>query len=269
MAITTAAQLLAAMRQDGKKVKYFKISSAGSAPTGQFVALFYLTGTPAPGTAPSTASGQALSRLSPGALVSPPPSGVTYLTRWVGGGNGTGGAIILADRLVETGGLSGIVTTAQTVNSVALPARAGSGDGVELWLEIYTTLGVTASPTVTALYTNQAGVSGRTATLQGGLPTPATARKTFPLTLQAGDTGVQSVQSVTSTTSTGTAGAFGVVLRRQLCMVFTDAYVGAYDKRYAETGLQIIPDDACLELIFMNTSVNSSSVQGFLQMVQG
>jgi hypothetical protein len=151
MAITTRDQLIAATAA-GRTVQFNKANIATAA--GEFMSLFRSVGMPGAATAPGTAAGQTLSRTSVGAIPIIAPSGTTYITSFEGTSS-SACSLLLADRLVETGALSGIVTTAQTVNSVALPARASGALDVALWLEVYTALGITASPTVTASYTNR------------------------------------------------------------------------------------------------------------------
>jgi hypothetical protein len=122
------------------------------------------------------------------------------------------GTYWLIDRLSHQGGLSGIVTTAQTTNlPTAALTRYTTGEGVMLAIEINTAIGGTAT-TVTVSYTNQAGTAGRTspAVVIGGSGNNGQARFIL-VPLQSGDTGVRSVQS-----TTGTAGAFGVVLFKPL-----------------------------------------------------
>jgi hypothetical protein len=157
----------------------------------------------------------------------------------------TASGAILADRLVHTSGLSGTSVVAQAVDSVALPDRAGAGEGVELWIEVYTQLGATARQ-VTASYTNQAGVAGRTAT-SSTIAIPATARPSVMsrLTLQAGDTGVQSVQTVTLSGSTGTAGDFGVTLLKRICVCPGTAANLMSGLGPTQTGLVEVDGDAC------------------------
>lgn len=218
--------------------------------------------------APST-TGAALSRTTQGAMPIPAPSGATYITSWEGVLS-SAGTCLLADRLVEFGGLSGTTTTAQSVSALALPARATGAADVELWLEVYTALGSTPSPTVTASYTNQAGTSGHTATLLGGIPASLGAGRTLQFSLQAGDTGVQSVQSVTSTTSTLTAGNFGLTLRRTLIMGASPSNNLAWPSQGPfETDMQICPDDACLEVMVQSTGSNTGTLQGNFGLAQG
>ena len=265
MAIQTQDQLIAAMAV-GRTVQFQKASVTAAA--GFFIAAFRTAGMPGAATAPGTATGAALNRTSTGAMPIPAPSATSYITSYEGA-MASAGTVVIADRLVETGALSGTVTTAQAVGSAALPARAAASTDVELWLEFYTATGATAVAAVTASYTNSAGVSGRTATLVGGLPANGgAANRTYQLALQAGDTGVQSVQSVTLGSTTGTAGAFGVVLRRTLLFGICPAASVGFTQGYAETDLQIVGDDACLELLVLATG-NTGAINGNFGLSQG
>lgn len=266
MAITTQDGLVSAIAA-GKTVQFQKGSSVTA--TGFWYSLFRVAGMPGAATAPATAAGQTLSRTSVGAMPIPAPSAQSYISSYEGASSVAGG-YLLADRLVETGALSGTVITAQTVGSVALPARATGATDVELWLEVYTALGTTASASVTASYTNSGGTAGRTATLVGGIPASGgPVNRSYQLALQAGDTGVQSVQSVTVGTSTGTAGAFGVVLRRSLLIgVSPSANIG-WTLGYAETDLQILADDACVEILYLATGTGSGTLMGNFGVAQG
>jgi hypothetical protein len=120
---------------------------------------------------------------------------------------------ILADRVSHQGGLSGIVTTAQTTNlpTTAL-TRSTSGVGVMAAVEIYTQIGTTQT-TATVSYTNQAGTSGRTSQpfLIGGTGYRE-AGKVLTIMPQDGDTGFRSVESLTLLATTGTQGSFGITL---------------------------------------------------------
>ena len=78
----------------------------------------------------------------------------------------------------------------------------------QLWFEAVTAF--TGNPTVTITYTNQDGVTGRTATLSPGLA--PTVGRLIPVPLQAGDTGVQKVDNVVATAAT--AGTFNLLVLR-------------------------------------------------------
>lgn len=140
---------------------------------------------------------------------------------------------VLYDRLLHISGLSGTVTTAQNINGGADatltrwgPNYTGlggntTGEGNEIFLEIYTAIGVTAT-TVTAAYKNQAGASKTTQAVTFGGTGRREVDRIVRLPLAAGDTGVQSVSSVTVLASTGTAGNFGLVVGHRVnefCLV--------------------------------------------------
>jgi len=268
VAITTRDGLIAAMAAG--TVGAFSKSSITTV-AGRPFSLFRVSGNPAGSGTPST-SGAALDRTTTGALKIPAAANTTYLAQFAVAESSIN-ICMLYDRLVETGGLSGTVTTAQTVNSTALPARATGGDGVELWLEVYTALGATPSATVTASYTNQAGTSGRTATLVGGIPASLAANSTLQFTLAAGDTGVRSVQSVTFGTSTGTAGSFGVTLRRPVGAIGTpggsSSSANGFNLGYVECGLAVVPDAACLEVLIVPAATSSGTANGLVKTIQG
>lgn len=269
MAITTRDGLVAALA-GALDVPFYKASITAVA--GFFYATFRAAaGMPAASTlATPTTTGRSLSRTDSGALPIPTVTGGNTLH--VGGVDLVGtvaGTMVLYDRLVEWGGLSGTVTSAQSLSAVTLPTRAGSGVGCEIWLDWYSATGSTTSATVTASYTNQAGTSGRTATLVGGTPASVPANRCYQLAMQDGDTGVQSVQSVTLGTSTGTAGNFGVTIRRKIGTHQMPVANIGQKWGYAETGLSIIPTDACLELVVLATTTSTGVITGMLCAAQG
>ena len=266
MAITSSYQLSTAIDR-GRTITFYKASQTESA--GFWYTLWRTAGNPAPNATLPTTTGTALSRTSVGAVQIPPASNTSYLAAWEGTSAVAGGWAV-CDRLIEFGGLSGVTITAQTVSALALPSRATGATDVELWIEIMTAAGATASPTVTCSYTNQSGTAGRTATLIGGFPASGTpVNRTYQMSLQAGDTGVQSVESFTSTTSTTTAGSIGLVLRRVLQVAMVPMVTGRFSLGWADLDLQIIPDDAALEFMSLASTTSSGAYQGNLAIAQG
>ena len=189
-------------------------AAAASAPiAGRWVSLWMYEGVPAGGPTPTTV--RAPDNTTDGSLKQASPGGGRQ--QWILGSFGAtsqAGTLLIYDRLLDIGGLSGTTTTAQTVGGSI--TRNTGGEGNQIWVEINTIIGTTAT-TITASYTNQAGTSGRTtiATAFGGTGLRE-AQRMIPLPLQQGDTGVQSVQSVTVLASTTTAGNFGVVILQPL-----------------------------------------------------
>jgi hypothetical protein len=177
---------------------------------------------------------------------------------------GNGGYLMIADRLSHQGGLSGIVTTAQTTNlPTAALTRATSGVGVWAALEIYGAVGTTAT-TVTCTYTNSDGVGGRIsqATVFGGTGFREVGR-VIVMPVQAGDAGVRSVEDVTVLASTATAGSFGVTLFKPLT-VYPLPNLGSQQFLIDAVlnlcaCLPVVPDDACL-FYLLNANTTSSGV---------
>lgn len=172
----------------------------------------------------------------------------------------------LADRLWANSGLSGTVTSAQTIDSVALTRPDANGEDTELWVEVYTTLGATPQ-TATVSYTNSSGTASRTGT--ASLPASAAIGALFPVTLQAGDIGVASVQSITLAGSTGTAGNFGMTVTRRIVNV-ADSSQTMVENDPISLGLPRVYDDAALMIACVTASTsNAAAIIGSLSLVQG
>lgn len=153
--------------------------------------------------------------------------------------------LFVMDRLLAKGGLSGTSTSAQTVAGSI--GRYTGGVGNQIWIEIQTAIG-SATTTVTASYTNEAGTAGRTTIARriGGSPYNVL-HSAHQLPLQAGDLGVRSVQSVTLAASTTTAGDFAVVIYHPLTfLVGRGTPQGPFGQL---GGLPEMVDDACITFL--------------------
>lgn len=173
------------------------------------------------------------------------------------------GQYIVCDRLSHQGGLSGIVTTAQTTNlPTAALTRYTSGAGVMIGVTIYSAVG-TGVTTITASYTNEAGTSGRnTPTVVFGGTANREANRMVILPLQSGDFGVRAVASVTVAASTATAGNFGVTLFKPIYTICVPDMSGVLSAAGYITGstcggIATIVDDACLFVIAISQSTNA------------
>jgi hypothetical protein len=168
------------------------------------------------------------------------------------------GNYIICDRLVHSGFLSAVSSSAQSVSTPAL-TRYTSGDGVMIGLTIYSILGSTAT-TVSAEYTDQAGNTGRnTPLVQIGANGFREVNRMLVLPLQSGDSGVRAVANVTLTATTGAAGNFGVTLFKPIYAICVDASSGVLSASGFITGntcggIAKIEDDACLFPIAMAQS---------------
>lgn len=228
-----------------------------------------IAGMPAAGSAPTTAV--VPDRTTTGALGQNNSSGTQRLLRsmFSVSGAGTGHAII-CDRLSHQGGLDATVTSAQTTNlpTAALTRQTG-GVGVQIGLEVYTTIGNTAT-TVTCSYTNSAGAAAQTSIAQTfGGTNYRLVNRMIQIPIAAGDVGVKAVASVTVLATTATAGNFGVTLFKPVISIplgFTANYATACDDDGVFNGgwMPTIDDGACLFALIMSSSATAGSLQGNL-----
>lgn len=198
------------------------VKAGATVPGGYRLASEWLTtGYPAAGTAPGAPVVPTSTTV--GAIGQLSPSSGTHLfgyvkrlrTAFAGGVNN---GMIVVDRLSHMGGLSGVVTGAQSVNTAAL-TRYTSGVGVWAAYELLATIGATQT-TATASYTNTASVSGQTTQVVNiGGASQDTVRMIQPLPVAVGDLGVLSVQSLSLLATTGTAGNIGIDLFMTLAVV--------------------------------------------------
>lgn len=204
----TAAMLKAAgTAPEAAAIRYWVGKDAGTTGT-------YTVGTP--GLAGRATDGMATA--DAGCFPLWTPTGALWLRRFTAA-CGVASAIELIDLLLINSGIAVTTTTAQTLNTVTLPARdnngAAAGDGVLAGLLVTTaTTNAGAITNCTISYTNQAGTAGRTGTM-ASFPATANVGSLIPFELQAGDTGVQSVQSITLGTSLVT-GAVSLILFRPI-----------------------------------------------------
>lgn len=244
MTITTRAQLQAARatRQDIVYLKTAARSSVSLSWTAQYdvagshVAILAGTSTTA-GVIP--VAGDAGFPLLPlnGSLTS-------YIDRFSLAYNATNGLTYrVSDLLWKAGAYT---FNAAVVNLSSQPDYSsrlpgGSYTGTQLWVEAVSvpTPGI---PTITITYTNQDGVTGRTATF-----TPTSnliSGRMLMMPLESGDSGVQRVESVIATNTQ--AGTYNVLITRTLIHVRTRSTINNGTFEYDKTGLVQLSDTAAL-----------------------
>ena len=233
---------------------------------------FYSTGNPGAAAAPSPGmAGAALTTYAGQIPWSNPGSGNSYLMRLSGSTNVACGMWI-HDRLWHQSGIAVTTTTAQTINSVAWPARdrdaSTNGAGIMVAIEVSTaTTNAGAITNTTMSYTNSAGTSGRTATI-ASFPATAIAGTFVPFQLAAGDVGVRSIQTVTLGTSYG-AGAIHLVAYRPLAQLpLTIANIPS-NLGAVGSGMVRLFDNTVPWLVQTPTATTATTFQGQWVITQG
>ncbi len=238
--------------------------------TGTLLSTWAVPGVPDAAAIPGAAA--TCSSSTPGAL---PFRAITAgKKRYITTGQGTGrrpgvnfpnspDTFLYYDRLVEAGGLSCTVTTAQTVNTPTLPARLNSSTGVdvEAFLENYQTVTTPATVTATIVYTDSTN-SSRTTTVSFTPPAGAATTKTFvlPIPAAAGAVGWKSIQTVQlSGAAAATAGNFGVTLAYRILMTPSTVNSHLPNAQYGPMDgcLAPIHDDACVWIVVIEASAQS------------
>lgn len=249
MAITTEDGIVAGLKPS---VTLQKNSFTGEA-AGHWHCLGLVAGNPgvwafgAPGMAGATVSYNTIG----GALNwSNPASGNAYLARLAAAVGANVIALKFFDLLWYQTGIAEATTTAQTVNSVAWPARdrngSTNGDGVEVAIVATTaTTNAGAIANTSLQYTNSAGTAGRSANLVQSWPATAVAGTLVPFGLQGSDVGVRSVQTVTLGTSYA-GGQADLIAYRELALVPFVAPSSGMLLDWAALGLPQLHNDSAI-----------------------
>ena len=272
MTITTRDQLIAALGNNSSRVVIDKASIASTV-AGQTHSLWRALGVPGQGAIPAGAL--VPTYLTTGAInfVQQTVPATSYLAQLFMGGSNSATTNEIHDRLCHMGGLSGTLTTAQTVGidlstllaSNNLDARKGANDfsDVQFFLEWYTDTGATvATATVNVTYND-----GTTGNLTG-ISLAATRRASFMVALNlyipaaASGKFIRGVNTVTLSATTGTAGSFGVTATRLRAVVPVLLANKAEVYDWAQLGLPEVVNESCLFLIQVASTTTTGTLRG-------
>jgi hypothetical protein len=212
-----------------------------------------------------------------GALPHTDPSGVSlaYISRFSCADSTTSssqnGILVLADRLWDNGGITVTITTVQTVNSVAWPARDNTGttNGAGVLIGVEAQSAITTLSQVTVNYTNSSGTSGRSAVVTAGNVTALqTTGGVIWMPLQAGDIGVQSVQSIQLGTNM-VAGTINMVAFRVLEVVEQASGFTGKGNDCIRGGFQRIYNGAVPFIMMTTSSTAAGTIHGTYIEAQG
>lgn len=253
MTITTRDQLIDGMGNNSSRIIIDKAALSNTA-AGFLHSYWRSAGQPALGAIPAAAA--VCNNTTAGAMgftqqTAPATSYIGLLEASVSVGPQT---VEIHDRLVHMGGLSGIVTTAQTVgidllsllSTSNLSERIGATDysDVQWWLEWYTNTGTTsANATINVTYDD--GTTGNLNLVTLGATVTVGRMISLNALIPAGKF-IRGVNSVTLSVSTGTAGSFGVTATRYRAAQFCPISNARFTAAWAETGLPNVPNSACL-----------------------
>jgi hypothetical protein len=267
MAITSLDLALAGERP----FEEYSKAVTGTLVAGRPFSPFYLAGIPGAAVAPTPGlSGAALTTYA-GQIPVPAASGNSHLAYFQCGSSAQAGSVLLCDRLWHNSGFTITLATAQTVNSVAWPARdkngATLGDGVYLGVEVSGATGA-GTPTITVSYTNSAGTAGRTATNTVATVATSAAGTFYPISLAAGDVGVRSVQTLTLS-ATWTSGTIHLVAYRPIVPLTLTA-AGVPSSLNSVTGnLARLYDNSVPFLIYRPQTTTTTQLSGGIKITQG
>lgn len=268
MSITTLDGVISGMRPPED---FLKVGGTMEA-VGVHHSFFYTSGRPGAAAAPTPGlAGAALTSYAGQIPFVNPVSGNSYIAR-LQASTSQIGCLLLFDRLWHNSGIVVTTITAQTINSVAFPARdrdgTTNGESVLVGIEVGTATTNTAAITNTTMsYTNQAGTAGKTATISS-FPATAVAGTFVPFQLAAGDTGVRSIQSITLGTSYGGGAiflvAYRILARLEIPVVNTGQSVDALTSGFVRCYDNTVPF-----LVWLASATTATNVNGHFIVTQG
>lgn len=267
------------MGNNSSRIVIDKASISNTA-AGQFHSLWRATGQPGQGAIPTTAATCDNTLLGSLQFTQQTAPATSYLGIVEGLCSNASSTLEIHDRLMHMGGLSGTVTTAQTVNldlnanlaNDNLDARKGDSNfsDVQWWLEWYTDTGATVV-TATVAVTYNDGTSGNLT----GVSLAATRRASFmqPLNslIPAAASGkyIRDVDSVTLSATTGTAGNFGVTATRYRAALYQPIANARFTADWAGLGFPEIPNESCLTAIQVAGTTTTGAVRATGKIIHG
>lgn len=242
---------------------------AGTAITflqNRYYSLWSFDGQPSAGVAPTTVA--APTNATNGALKQADPGGgrqkfITTFQNFLSAGHGS---LLIYDRLLHVGGLSGTVTTAQAVGGSITRYTGSESWSNQAWYEINTAIGATPT-TLSMNYTDENGNSKSSAgTVIGGTAFAEQARMQ-PIRMASGTMGVRGVTDVTLAATTGTAGDIAIVIIRPLLELNIMQPGGGGCMTFLENIAEVKPG-ACLAAMYLPHTIAKCSVGGMIGMLE-
>lgn len=274
MAITTYSGIYTGAIQ---QITYNKTVITGSTATNPTM-LWIQGGLPSGGTVGSNLAGRTTSNTETAALpfTNPPAGQNTYISRF----RYCSAGFVSSDRfrsmlLIDLMWISSAVsqvTTTQTINSVAWPARDvdGSTAGKGVYIALLHTGAYSApnSYTATITYTNSSGTGSKTGTVSR---TGGDSQRWAPLSLDNGDVGVQSIQDFTFSAVPGTGGTTVLFAYRPIAMISAQLTQGLVpiDETAMTLALPRLYNDTCVTMVTFAGGTGPNGTYGDFTLSQG
>jgi hypothetical protein len=284
MAITTKAELELAI--DSRFVTF-----TGSKPSisnvlpGNFMSTWPLAGLPGTGTTPTTTP-VVLTQASTGGFNFPQPvlpmkaymAEIQYT--YTGAAQNT--TLEIHDRMVHMGGLSGNITTLQTITGFDLSTLAATsnlderkGDAnysdVQWWMELFVDVGGTNSNATVNVTFNDGSTGNLTVFNVGN--NDRRINRMFPLNslIAAADQGkyIRGINSLQLSASTGGAGNIGFVATRYRGAVLGDQPNERYRRGWTQIALPEIYANSCLSMIILGSSTVTGTTVASAKIIYG
>lgn len=271
MAITSRDKLIEALATNSSRFILDKASIASQA-AGTFVSLWRATGQPGQGAIPAAAA--ICTNNTTGAMGFAQQT--LPITSYAGYGyistSNSSMSVEIHDRLYHMGGLSGTLTTAQSVamnistilasNNITERIGDANYSDIQWWLEWYTATGGTAvTATMTCIYND-----ATTATLTASLAATRPASFMLPLNglIPAAQSGkyIMAITQVQLSATTGTVGSFGVTATRPRFAMPSALANFQTVYNWADLGLPEIFNESCLFPIVLTSTTSSGTVRG-------
>ena len=278
MTISTRDQLINALGNNSSRFILDKASIASQA-AGTYVSLWRATGQPGQGAVPTTTAvctSGLVGSMNFTQQTAPATSYAAYME--VATGNATT-TVEIHDRIAHMGGLSGTVTTAQTVG-VNLDTLLATGNvaerigdsnysDVQWWLEWYTATGTTAV-TATVSVTYDDGTTG-TIPVPLAASRPASFMQSINGLIPSAASGkyIRGITSVTLSATTGAAGSFGITATRVRVSLGSPIANMKFSADWAQLGFPEIKNNACLFPIVLTSTTSSGTVRGGGKIIHG
>ena len=272
MAITSRDQLIQALGNNSSRFILDKANITSQA-AGTYVSLWRATGQPGQGAIPAATAvcnNTTLGGMSFTQQTSPATSYGSYMEVATSISAVT---VEIHDRLAHRGGLSGTVTTAQTVsldlstldatNNISNRIGDTNYSDVQWWLEWYTATGTTAV-TVTVNVTYNDGTTGALTGASLAATRPASFMLSLNALIPAASSGkyIQGVNTVTLSATTGTAGSFGVTATRPRMTLAAPIANMKFIADWAQLGFPEIFNESCLFPIVLTSTSSTGTVRG-------